>query len=396
MASFRYIAVSAAGARVQGEIAAPNEQAVLAELEVRQLTPVKVEIRTERGSTGTRVPVRHLAEAYGQIADLLRAGVPLMRALKLLGNLKSRPNVALAFSKLAESVEKGSDLAAAMEEQRGAFATVHVAMVRAGERGGFLDQVMGRLAKLVTAQADLRAKVVGNMIYPAVLASVGALVGLAIFVGMVPPFRKQLVSLKGGLPTITRVVFGISDLLTELWWVTLLVLVFAAIAWWRLSKVERVREWFAARLPRMPVVGGLIRAIVAARVCGLMGSMLANGVPLLTALAIAREGAGSRPMSKALSEAMERVRQGQGLSQPLAASGMLDPDVVEMIAVGEGANNLDEVFDRVAETLEARVDRRLTIAVRLIEPLMLVVIASVVGVVAVALILPMVQMSSRL
>lgn len=101
-------------------------------------------------------------------------------------------------------------------------------------------------------------------------------------------------------------------------------------------------------------------------------------------------------MANALGDAMERVRQGQGLSQPLAASGMLDPDVVEMIAVGEGANNLDEVFDRVAETLEARVDRRLTIVVRLIEPLMLVVIASVVGVVAVALILPMVQMSSRL
>lgn len=393
MASFRYIAVSAAGARVSGEIAAPNEQAVLAELEVRQLTPVKVEARVERAARGARIPVRHLAEAYGQVADLLRAGVPLMRALKLLGSLKSRPNVARAFGKLAESVEKGSDLAAAMEEQAGAFATVHVAMVRAGERGGFLDQVMARLAKLVTAQADLRAKVVGNMIYPAVLASVGTLVGLFIFVFMVPPFRDQM---KGTMPTITRVVFGISDLLTQLWWVTLLVLVAGGIAGWRLSKIERVRAWVSQRLPRMPVVGGLLRAVVAARVCGLMGSMLANGVPLLSALAIAREGSGSRPMANALGDAMERVRQGQGLSQPLAASGMLDPDVVEMIAVGEGANNLDEVFDRVAETLEARVDRRLTIVVRLIEPLMLVVIASVVGVVAVALILPMVQMSSRL
>lgn len=396
MASFRYIAVSAAGARVSGEIAAPNEQAVLAELEVRQLTPVKVEARVERAATGARVPVRHLAEAYGQIADLLKAGVPLLRALKLLSNLKSRPNVARAFGKLAESVEKGSDLAAAMEEQSGAFATVHVAMVRAGERGGFLDQVMARLARLVTAQADLRAKVVGNMIYPAVLATVGTLVGGAIFIFMVPTFRKQLTSLQGGLPTITKVVFGISDLLTELWWVTLLVLIAAAIAAWRVSKVEAAKEWIAARMPRVPVVGGLLRAVVAARVCGLMGSMLANGVPLLTALAIAREGSGSRPMAKALGEAMERVRQGQGLSQPLAASGMLDPDVVEMIAVGEGANNLDEVFDRVAETLEQRVDRRLTVAVRLIEPLMLVLIASVVGLVAVALILPMAQMSSRL
>jgi general secretion pathway protein F len=396
VASFRYIAVSAAGARVQGEIAAPNEQAVLAELEVRQLTPVKVEARVERSAQGAKIPVRHLAEAYGQVADLLRAGVPLLRALKLLSGLKSRPNVARAFGKVAESVEKGLDLAASMEEQPGAFATVHVAMVRAGERGGFLDQVMARLARLVTAQADLRAKVVGNMIYPAVLATVGALVGFAIFVFMVPPFRDQLTGLKGKLPTITRVVFGISDLLTELWWVTVLIGIAVGLAWWRVSTIESAREWIAARLPRMPVVGGLLRAVVAARVCGLMGSMLANGVPLLSALAIAREGAGSRPMAKALADAMERVRQGQGLSQPLAASGMLDPDVVEMIAVGEGANNLDEVFDRVAETLEQRVDRRLTIAVRLIEPLMLVVIASIVGVVAVALILPMVQMSSRL
>ena len=396
MASFRYIAISAKGVRVQGVLAAASEQAVLAELEGRQLTPVKIEVSRERAGVGKRVPIRHLADAYGQLADLLNAGVPLLRSLKLLGNFKSRPGVAAAFAKLAEGVERGVDLAGTMESHGGTFPKVHVAMVRAGERGGFLDQVMQRLAKLVTSQAELRAKVVGNLVYPAVLATVGAIVGVVLFTWLVPMFRTQLERTKGDLPAVTKLVFGISDLFSGYGVVVAIVVATLGVGAWRLSKKPAIQVRIDAMIPKLPVIGGLLRAIVAARVCGLLGSMLGNGVPLLMALSIAREGAGNRRMAWALGEAIERVRQGQALATPLAESGMLEPDVVEMIAVGEGANNLDEVLERIAASMEARVDRRLGIAVKLIEPLMLVCIASLVLLVAVALLLPMAQMSSRL
>lgn len=399
MARYRYIAISTQGVRVEGVLGAASEQAVLAELDAKRLTPVKVERARERAAWRGRLSVRHQADAYGQMADLLHAGVPLLRALKLLGGLKSRPGVARAFGKLAEAVERGSDLAAAMEEQgTTVFPQVHVAMIRAGERGGFLDEVAQRLGALVSGQADLRTKVVGNLVYPGVLAVVGVAVGTFIFAVMVPGFREQIARTGGeaGLPLVTRVVFGVSEAFGRFWPVTAAVLAMAAVGGFFAARDERARAWADRMLPRLPVVGGVVKALVAARVCGLLGSMLGNGVPLLAALAIAREGAGNRVMAAALGEAMERVRAGQGLAEPLARCGLLEADVVEMIAVGEGANNLDEVLERIARTMEARVERRLSVAVKLIEPALLALVAAVVLVVAIALLLPMAQMGGRL
>jgi type II secretory pathway component PulF len=168
------------------------------------------------------------------------------------------------------------------------------------------------------------------------------------------------------------------------------------VAIWRLSKRPDIRERIEVAKTRLPVIGGLVRGFATARFCQLLGTMLSNGVPMLAALKIAKDGTGNMLMARAIDKAAEAVKEGQPLATPLAESGLLDDDVVEIISVGESANNLDEVLLKVGDSIETRLDRMLGSAVRLIEPLLLLVMAGVVGTVAAALLLPMSKLSSSL
>ncbi|RMH11001.1 MAG: type II secretion system F family protein [Planctomycetota bacterium] len=398
MPSFEYTAIAAGGGRVKGVLAAASEAAVLAELEAKQLTAVSVCEQREGRGFGRRISSARLARAYLQIADLLRAGVPVMRALSLLGRQKSDRRLAAVFRRLAEHVGEGGEISEAMETQPQVFPRIHVAMIRAGERGGFLEQVFQRLGQYVQSQAELRSKVIGNMIYPCVLMGVGLILLAVIFTVFVPNFESVFDGLKerGELPAITSALFFVSHALGRYGLVTLVVLVIAGVALWRASKRSDVRRFLVVARTRLPVIGTLTRAMATARFCRMLGTMEANGVPLLTAMQIARHAAGNILMEEAIDEAIEAVRAGESLAGPLGQSGMFDEDVIEMISVGEAAGNVDEVMLGIAETVEGRVNRLLDTAVRLIEPLMLLLIAGVVVLVAVSLLLPMLKMSAAL
>lgn len=394
MATFRYTAISASGERIEGTLVGESEQAVLAELDSRQLTPVSVAPAAGGAEQSSgRLPARQLGESYGQLADLLRAGVPLLRGLRLLGGRKSRPRVSRVFASLAQEVEKGSDLAAAMERRSDSFPTLHIAMVRAGERGGFLESVLAQLGGLVIKQAELTGKILGNMIYPAVLVVFGLGIAAVIFGVFVPQFRPMFARIEGGLPLVTTIVFVVSDAITKYGLVSAALLGAAgagiAAAMRRPDVKARIDQ---ARL-RLPVLGPIQRGIATARLCRLLGSMLANGVPMLAALRISRDAVGNPVMQRAIDAAAEAVQSGAALAPPLEASGLFDDDIVEMIRVGESANNLSEVLLTIADTIETRLDRLLNVAIRLIEPLLLVLIAGLVGLVAAGLLLPLTKLS---
>lgn len=397
MPTFEYTALSGNGQRVAGVLAGASEQAVLVELESRRLVPVSIKARAEKGpGRAGRIPARALATSYMQMSDLLRAGVPLLRGLKLLAGRRARPAVSAVFRELAEAVEKGSDLGAAMANLPGVFPPVHVAIVRAGEKGGFLEDVLAKLGTLVMKQAEMKSKVIGNMIYPCLLVVLGLFVGGAIFIFFIPKFRPMFANLKDGLPMVTKVVFAASDALGKYGPITAGVVAVLVVAVWKISKRPNVRERLEIAKTRLPVIGGLVRGFATARLCQLLGTMLSNGVPMLAALKIAKDGTGNMLMSRAIDRAADAVKEGQPLAAPLAESGLLDDDVVEMISVGESANNLDEVLLKVGDSIETRLDRMLGSAVRLIEPLLLLAMASVVGTVAAALLLPMSKLSSSL
>lgn len=394
MPAFEYTALTSAGRRVAGVLTGANEQSVLGELESRQLVPVSIAEQKERRTVlrRKRLPLRHLAESYQQLGDLLRAGVPLMRGLRLLGNLKARPRLAAVYKELGDAVADGAELAEAMTARPDVFPKVHAAMVRAGEKGGFLENVFHRLGLFVTSQAELRGKIIGNLIYPAVLVVFGIGILGTMFGVFIPMFRPLFTRMEDRLPFITKVVFAMSDAVSDYGLFTLAGVVLAVIGVRRLARRPDVARKLAEIKTWVPVTGPLIRALAAARFCRMLGTMLANGIPVLAAMQIARDAAGNVLMEEAIDRATEAVRGGQPIALPLAESRLFPEDVVEMISVGESANNLDEVLLTIAETIERRVDRLLTSVVRLIEPLLLLVIAGIVVCVALALILPMTQM----
>ncbi len=397
MANFRYIALTSSGERVVGVLAGSSEQAVLAELETRRLTPVQVAEHEERASPlRRRIGTRQLATAYTQLADLLRAGVSLMRGLRLLGASKSNPRLAAVFSEVGDAVAEGTELAEAMAARPDVFPRIHVAMVRAGEKGGFLDQVLARLGSFLQAQADMRARVVGSLIYPAVLVFVGIGILGVVFGVFVPKFRPMFTKMAedGNLPGLTRAVLGIGDVVSAWGPAIAVAAVILLLMLWRLVRKPETARRLDALVLRIPLIGPLIAALAIARFCRILGTMLGNSIPMLAAMQIAREAAGNAVLEDAIARSVEAVRQGQPLAPPLAESGLFTPDVVEMVTVGEQANNLDEVLITIAQTLESRIERMLQVVLKLIEPLLLLVMAVVVGFVAAGLVLPISQMGS--
>ncbi len=341
-----------------------------------------------------RVSTRQLASAYRQLSDLLRAGVPLLRAMRLLGRGKSNPRLAKVMSEVADDVAEGERLADAMAAHADVFPDVQVAMVRAGERGGFLDAVLTRMGTFLEHQADMRSRVVGSLIYPFVLLTVGAGIVLFAMVVFVPKFKDFYTRI--ALPWPTRVLLTASDVLTH-WWLPLIG--FAAILGvlaWRVLQYPQVKRAITTWRTKLPVICPLTRAVAVGRFARILGTLLENGIPMLQAIQISRDAAGNILLAEAIDRAGEAVRAGETLSKPLAESRLFSEDVIEMIAVGESANNLPQVLVTIADTIEKRIDRMMSAFLRLIEPLLLLCMAGAVLFIFVALIVPMMRMSAGL
>jgi general secretion pathway protein F/type IV pilus assembly protein PilC len=394
MATFAYIARDPAGQKIEGKVAAATAQAVLAELQSRQLAPVQVQEVRDQPRVQRRVSGRQLANVYRQLSDLLRAGVPLLRALRLLGRSKSNPRLAKVMSTVADAVADGARLADAMSAHADVFPAVQVAMIRAGERGGFLEPVLQRMGYFLEQQADMRGKVIGNMIYPIALLLIGLGIVIIAMVFFVPKFRDFYSRIE--LPLPTKILLGASDALTHYWFWVLAVVVAISLAIWQLRRNPRTCRALATWQLRIPGIGPLIANLAVGRFTRILGTLLENGIPMLQAMQISRDAAGHVLLAEAIDKATDAVRGGETLTKPLSESGMLGEDVVEMISVGESANNLPQVLVTIADTIEKRIDRMLTIAIRLMEPVLLMGLAGVVLFIFMALIVPMMRMSASL
>jgi len=394
MALFAYTARDSGGNRVSGRLEATNEHAVLVELESRGLSPMSLGVSSEGPTGGRQIGTRSLARFYRQLSDLLHAGVPMLRALRLLSGMRSNRKLSEVIVKVSDSVEDGDRLADSMARFSKTFPEVQVAIVRAGERAGFLESALERLGIFLDQRADMRSKILGNLIYPAVLLVVGLGIIIASLVFFVPRFEEFYADIE--LPLSTRILMGSSKLIIQ-WWPLLIIACFlAGLLGWYFWRDRVIRKRWELLRSRLPVVGVLTRSIACARFCRVLGTMLENGIPLIEAMEIAKATAGSMLLEEALTAATEAVEGGDSLAPPLQESGMIEEDVLEMISVGESANNLPEVLVSVADTLENRIDRQLSIAVRLMEPALLLMLAGVVLYIFMALIVPMLRLSSAL
>ena len=376
------------------------ESAVVHALGERSLYPVNVAEQTKSGrmigaKSGGRIRRRDVGVLYGQLADLLRAGVPMLRALEIIARSGMRGRLAEIILALRQDVASGKTLTDAMAGHPGAFPTLHTAMVNAGEHAGFLEDVLTDLAGFVERQDELRNKVRGAMIYPMLLSIVGLAVVCLMLVVVVPNLKEIFVDVSD-MPILTRIVFGASDLLVENTILVICVVVLGVTCIvGALKSTAGHRLWERWKL-KIPILGKTICVVAITRFCRILGTMLANGVPILTALDIAKDATGSEVLGKSIEDAGDAVREGQPLADPLRASGLFPVEIVEMIAVAEESNQLDRVLVQVADTVERRTNRQVDTTVRLIEPIILVLMAIMVGAIALALLFPIFTMADQL
>ncbi len=399
MPEFTYTARDNAGEKVSGSIAAENRREALATLSAKALFPIEVDTTSKvvEDARVRRVPGQLLAVAYGQLSDLLRSGVPLLRALEVLQNQTSHAALKHTLHQVHRHVKDGATLAEAMSRFRRVFGDMAVSMVRAGGEGAFLEEALARVAAFTETQDDLRKRTLGAVAYPAVLAVVGTVVVTVLIVFFVPKFDELFARLRdrGELPALTEWLLWTSRQLGG--WLGLLILAVVVLGGWSLAwrlRTDSGRLWFDRIKIRLPLAGKIFLNLAVARFCRVLGTLLRNGVPILRSLEIAREATGNRVLGAAVADATENITAGQTLAEPLAASGRFPPTVVEMIAVGEQSNNLEEVLPNIADSLERQTWRRLDLAVRLLEPALLVILAGVVLVVVLALLLPVFRLMS--
>lgn len=395
MPSFSYVARNSTGQTVKGVVAADTQQQVLRTLEEQSLFPTEIREGgvAAAGVAGRKKKVRTTSVAvfYSQFADLLRAGVPALRSLDVLCRQTSHPVLKEVLREVREDISSGQTLADAMDKHPNAFSTLHVAMIRAGEKGGFLEEVLTRIAIFTERQNELRNKVIGSLIYPLILMFVGAGIVIFLLVVVVPKVRSFL---QGDLPILTQWVFAACDVLQDHGLVLLGVLAALILAATAIFRSEAGRDAFDRAQMKIPVLGEILKLVAICRFCRILGTLLHNGVPILQSLKIARDSAGNKMLVEVIEESTEQVRKGAALSGPLGRSNLFPLDIVDMIAVGEESNNLENVLITIADSYETRTSRKIDLAVRLLEPLLLVGMAGVVAVIAIALLLPILTMSA--
>ncbi|MCG3136679.1 MAG: putative type II secretion system protein F [Phycisphaerae bacterium] len=399
MPTFTYRAMSSTGQASNGTLVAENQQAALALLQERALFPVEVKEGGESKKASLlgrqrAIKVRHLTMFYGQLADLLRAGVPVLRALDVLARQSSNPMLAEMVREIREDVAGGMSLADAMEKHPRAFRDLHVAMVRAGERGGFLEEVLGRIAIFTEREDELRNKLVGSMIYPAILVTVGTSLIVVLLTVVVPQLRKFIERADPNI--LTRVVFALCDVLREYGVFLAAGLAVVIMLLVMMGRSDAGRQKIDQWKLRVPVLGKTLVMIALCRFCRILGTMLASGVPILQALRISRDSMGNRLLQEEVDKATDNVQKGGMIAQTFSKCVYFPLDIVDMIAVAEESNKLENVLVQVADTNETRTARMIDMGVRLIEPILLVVMAGVIAIIAMALLVPILTMSSKM
>lgn len=406
MPVFEYKALKPDGATAGGQVDAGGRKDAVRMIEELGLTPLRL---TEKSASeppkkagalnlpsglkwnfqSKKVPFAALEDFTRSLSSLLTAGVPLSRALMILYKECSHPAAAAKWRELHDLVIDGMPLAETMSRSPGVFPRVYVAMVESGEAGGFLDVVLGQIADFQAREKELRAKVLAALMYPAVLLTLATGVIIFLMVFFIPRFQTLFEGFDAALPMITQVIVGISGTVRH-YGIHLLAAVGASVWFARKSLAsDKSRRAWETVLLRSPVVGPLAAKIAMARFCRMLGTLLGAGVSLMSGLNVARRSLGYQTLIDLVSDASERVKKGESLSASLSDCRAIFPgSTLEMISVAQESGRLDQELVRLAATTETTLDRQLKTAVSLAEPLMLVVIAGVIGLIFIGMVLP--------
>jgi general secretion pathway protein F len=403
MAEFAYKAASAGGGLVEGRIEARSRDEAVRRLLEQGLTPVGVfdraampaaagaaAARRPRGrwALGGDKPTRaEVLALTSELAVMLRAGLPLDGALRVLLGMDHRPPVSALVSQVLEAVKGGTPLSRALAARGELFGPFYVNMVRSGEASGQLGAVLTRLVEHLERMRALRESVVSALIYPAILLSVAVLSVLAILVFIVPQFEQLFRDAKEALPLATRVVLGAGHLVLDYGLLLLVVLVLGGYAFARWLRSASGQRWWQARLARLPVLGRVRHEYNLARFSRTFGTLLANGVPILTALGIAGETLEDVQLRDSIKGVAPKVKSGGRLAEALAATGSFEPLAINLVRVGEETGTLDRMVLELATVLDRKVETGIKRGLTLLEPLLILGLGLVIAVVIVSILM---------
>lgn len=343
-----------------------------------------------------RITDLDVAVATRQLSVLLRSGVPLVEALSALIEQLDHPELKTAFTDTRNQVNEGSTLADALKAHPKIFPTLYTNMVAAGEASGTLEEVLGRLAEFLDDQAQLQSKVRGALAYPIVMAVVVVLILFLMMSVVVPKVTAIFENFNQTLPWYTRLLIFVSDLFSNYWWL-IGALTVGGIYWFRRWKAtaEGRKKWDLFVL-EVPLFGPLLTMVAVARFSRTLSTLLASGVPVLTAMDITKNVLGNTELMRVVEDARESVREGEGIAKPLRNGERFPPIVTHMIAVGERSGQLEEMLLHVADAYDQQIEVRVGALTSILEPLLIVVMGAVVGGIAFAILMPLLQLNEMI
>ncbi len=329
-----------------------------------------------------------------QLATLVGAGIPLFESLAALVEQVENEQLKRALTQVREQVREGISFAKALEAHPKIFPPLYVNMIRAGEASGTLHQVLQRLTQFMESQAKLQGKVTSALAYPILMAIIGTTLVSVLMVAVVPNVTTIFASMDQALPWYTALLIATSDFMASYWWLLLGLLISGIYVFrrWKRTKEGKLR-WDDFVL-KVPVFGKVILMLSIARFARTLSTLLASGVALLTAMDIVSNVLGNASLEKVVLEAIGSIREGQSIAEPLRRSGKFPPIVTHMITIGEKSGQLEGMLESVANAYDTEVENRVQILTSLLEPLIIVMMGSVVGFIAVSILMPLIQMSS--
>lgn len=422
MPTFHYIALDANGQETAGTIDASSDTDAINQLRQQQMYPTQVvqegkgdvSAIKSRASKATKTKGKSSAKPAGnlsvksktlmvftrQLATLIDSGLPLLRGLTVLSRQEPVPNMKRTITTLADSVQTGSTFSESLSQFPKIFNKLYINMVKAGELGGVLEVVLNRLAEYQEKAQKLKNKIVAAMVYPIIVMVIAVLIMVFLMLVIVPKFEKIFDDMIPGgrskLPALTQFVIGISRSMGDYIWYILIAIALLFIFWKIFSSTPGGKVAIDKVKLKLPLFGDVQRKSAISRFARTLGTLVTSGVPILQALNITRETAGNLVVSGAITKVHDAVKEGESMVAPLESSGVFPPMVISMVDVGEETGQLPEMLLKIADVYEDEVDNSVSALTSMLEPLMIVMLAVVVGVIVMALFLPLISVIQNL
>ena len=398
MTVYSYKATDKNGKFIEGDVDAPDYQAAIEHIRQLNYFPVKIaegknsskltaDLKISLPSFGNKVSTKDLMTITQQLATLVDSGLTLDEGLSTLVKLAESEKLCAILSEIRKRVHAGSSFADALAEHPDVFSKLYINMVRAGEAGGMVGEALSRLEIFLEKSVTLKSNIQSAMIYPAILFMVGASAVVILITFVVPQFAKLFEDMGAALPLPTQVLMGVSNLIINYWPAVLLVMLASIGTFKFYTKTKKGRLWWDGLLLKLPLVGPLIRKIEVSRFSLTMATLLKSGVPVLQAMGIVQSILINRVISNAIGNLRQALKRGKGLSGPLQESGVFPPMAVQMITVGEASGSLDNMLTRVSHTYDKEVEQAIKQLITMIEPVMILFIALVIGFIVISMLL---------